>query len=324
MRSKLCSMLNIEKPIIQGPMAWVSTASLAAAVSNAGGLGVLGVGFAPREIADSQIMETQKLTDKPFAINTVMIPEVVENTSHILADFKLPVVYADSPGTLEVEFCSIYFKSWHEAGAKILVKVSTVAEAKVSEAAGADAIIAKGWEGGGHTSVEATMVLVPLVADEVKIPVIAAGGIADGRGMAAAIALGAEGIEMGTAFMVATETMIAPSVKEEMLKTDDMQTVVIGHYTGQPCRQIMNPLADRLMEIERSLTTEEATPILKEAAASSLKLAMVDGDIENGAVMVGQVVPMLKEIRSAQEIMDSVLKEAKKIIANIHMFDFAG
>ena len=293
MRSRLCSMLNIEKPIIQGPMAWVSTASLAAAVSNAGGLGVLGVGFAPREIADSQIRETRKLTDKPFAINTVMVPELVENTSQFLTDFKLPVVYADSPGSLEVEFCRKYFNIWHEAGAKILVKVSTVTEAKVAETAGADAIIAKGWEGGGHTSVEATMVLVPMVADAVKIPVIAAGGIADGRGMAAVIALGAEGIEMGTAFMVAAETMIAPSVKEEMLKTDDMQTVVIGHYTGQPCRQIMNPLADRLMEIERTLTAEEATPILKETAASSLKLAMVEGDIENGAIMVGQVVPML-------------------------------
>lgn len=322
MANKICEILGIEKPIIQGPMAWVSTAPLVAAVSNAGGLGVLGVGFAPLDFVAQQIMETRKLTDKPFAVNTVMIPQLLDAVTQILVELKVPVVYADSLGALKEDECRKYFDIWHKAGAKIVVKTGTVADSQVCDRAGADVIVAKGWEGGGHTSVEATMVLVPLVVDAVKAPVVASGGIADGRGMAASIALGAQGIEMGTAFMVAEEAAIAPIVKEEMIKTGDMQTVVIGYSTGEPCRQIINPLAVKLMEIEAKNTAEVAIPILKEAAASSLRIAMMDGDIENGAIMAGQIVPMINEVKPVQAIMDSILEEAKQVIAKTQTFTF--
>lgn len=322
MANKICEILGIEKPIIQGPMAWVSTAPLVAAVSNAGGLGVLGVGFAPLDIVAQQIVETRKLTDKPFAVNTMMIPQLLDAVTKILVDLRVPVVYADSLGALNEEECRKYFDVWHKAGAKIVVKIGTVADAQVCDRAGADVIVAKGWEGGGHTSMEATMVLVPLVVDAVKAPVVASGGIADGRGMAAAIALGARGIEMGTAFMVAAETTIAPIVKEEMVKTGDMQTVVIGYCTGEPCRQIINPLAVKLMEIEAKNTAEVAIPILKEAAASTLRIAMMDGDIENGAIMAGQIVPMIQKVKPAQAIMDDVLTEAKNVLDSMRAFTF--
>ena len=317
MGNRVCEILGIEKPIIQGPMAWISTAPLTAAVSNAGGLGVLGVGFAPLEIVSQQIRATRELTDKPFAINTVLIPQLLDASTKIIIDEKVPVVYADSLAALNEEQCKHYFDIWHANGAKIVVKIGTVEDARIMERAGADVIIAKGWEGGGHVSVEATLVLVPLVVDAVNIPVVASGGIADGRGMAAAYALGAQAIEMGTIFMAATETAIAENVKTEMLKTGDMQTVVIGNCTGEPCRQIINPCALKLMEIERTHTAEEAIPILKEAAATTLKLAMVDGDIENGAIMAGQIVPMVTEVKPCLQIIDEIIAEAKQVMKNL-------
>lgn len=322
MSNKICNILGIEKPVIQGPMAWISTAELTAAVSNAGGLGVLGVGFAPLEFVSQQITETRKLTDRPFAVNTVMIPELLDAVTQILVEQKVPVIYADSLAAMKEDECRKYFDIWHKAGAKIVVKTGTVADSEIVDKAGADIIVAKGWEGGGHTSVEATMVLVPLVVDAVNVPVVASGGIADGRGMAAAIALGAQGIEMGTAFMVAEEAAIAPIVKSEMIKTQDMQTVVVGNCTGEPCRQIINSLAHELMKVERENVAEKATPILKEAAASSLKLAMVDGDIENGAIMAGQIVPMIKKVNPVLEIMDTVLADAKLVIKKNLQFEF--
>ena len=194
--NRVCEILNIEKPVIQGPMAWISTAPLVAAVSNAGGLGVLGVGFAPEPFIREQIAETRKLTDKPFGMNVIMIPPNLEHVTKIVLDEKPPVMYADTIAGLDPELCKKYFDIWHSVGCKIVVKASFIDDAKIAADAGADVMIVKGWEGGGHVTFEATTVLVPQAVDLLDIPVIASGGIADGRGVAAGVAMGAEGFEM--------------------------------------------------------------------------------------------------------------------------------
>ncbi len=322
MSNRVCEILSIEKPIIQGPMAWISTAPLVAAVSNAGGLGVLGVGFAPLGFVRSQIEETRKLTDKPFAINTIMIPENLDHTTEIIKEMVPPVVYADTLARLDEELSRKYFDIWHSAGCKIVVKASFISDAVIAEKAGADVVIVKGWEGGGHLSYEATTVLVPQAADILHVPVVASGGIADGRGMAAAIALGAEAIEMGTVFMAASETIIHPNVKEAVVNAEDMSTVITGYSTGEPCRQIKNKLSDELTTIEDNNTKEVAALKLKDAAESSLKKAMMEGDMVNGAVMAGQIVPLIKELKPSSEIINEVLEQAKKCIAKIQNFNF--
>lgn len=208
--NRVCQVLGITKPVIQGPMAWISTAPLVAAVSNAGGLGVLGVGFAPEPFIREQIAATRALTDKPFAMNVIMIPPNLEHVTKIVVEEKPPVMYADTIAGLDPMLCKKYFAIWHEAGCKIVVKASFIADARIAAEAGADVMIVKGWEGGGHVTFEATTVLVPQAVDLLDIPVVASGGIADGRGIAAGIAMGAEGFEMGTAFMAATETTVHP------------------------------------------------------------------------------------------------------------------
>ena len=192
--NRVCEILNIEKPVIQGPMAWISTAPLVAAVSNAGGLGVLGVGFAPEPFIREQIAETRKLTDKPFGMNVIMIPPNLEHVTKIVLDEKPPVMYADTIAGLDPELCKKYFEIWHSVGCKIVVKASFIDDAKIAADAGADVMIVKGWEGGGHVTFEATTVLVPQAVDLLDIPVIVSGGIADGRGVAAGIAMGAKEI----------------------------------------------------------------------------------------------------------------------------------
>lgn len=321
--NRLCQVLQIEKPVIQGPMAWVSTAPLAAAVSNAGGLGVLGVGFAPLEFISAQIKATRELTDKPFGINVVMIPELLDHVTQVVSQDKPPVIYADTLIGLDYEMSRKYFALWHEAGSKVIVKASVIADAVTAEKAGADAVVLKGWEGGGHTTYEATTVLVPQAADALSIPVVAAGGIADGRGMAAALALGADGIEMGTVFMCASETDIHSNVKDVMLKAGDMSTVITGYSTDEPCRQIKNKLSDEMTAIENGLSKEEAALKLKEVAGSSLRRAMEYGDVEEkGAVMAGQIVPLVTKISSVEEIIDRVLKECRSTIAKVNTFSF--
>lgn len=322
-QNPICKLLNIEKPIIQGPMAWVSTAPLVAAVSNAGGLGVLGVGFAPPEFVESQIKETRELTNKPFGINVVMIPDMLGIITEIVVREKPDVVYADTLLKLDLELCQKYFPKWKAAGAKIIVKASTMADAVTAEKGGADIIIVKGWEGGGHVSVETTTVLVPQAADTLSVPVVASGGIADGRGMAAAIALGAVGIEMGTAFMCAEEAAIHADAKQAVIEAADMDSVVTGTCTGEPCRQLKNKLSDRMLAIEAENPAVVAAEKLKDIAASSLKKAVVDGDIEEeGAVMSGQIAPLVKEIRPVTDIIDSTIAECKRILDKAMRFEY--
>lgn len=322
MKNRVCEVLGIDKPIIQGPMAWISTATLVAAVSNAGGLGVLGVGFAPDEFLISQVEETKKLTNKPFAINTVMIPENLDRLTKLIESLKPPVVYADTLLGLDLDLCNKYFVQWHSFGCKIIVKASDIQDAMIAEKGGADIVIVKGWEGGGHTSYEATTVLVPQAANLLSIPVVAAGGIADGRGMAAAIALGAEGIEMGTIFMAASEVAVHPNVKQSLIQAGDMSTVITGMSTGEPCRQIKNALSDEMEQIEANNTKKEAAIQLRTVAESSLKRAMMEGDMERGAVMAGQIVPLVKKVMPAGEIIDNTLNGAKECLNEITKFEF--
>ncbi len=322
MGNRVCEVLGIEKPVIQGPMAWISTAPLVAAVSNAGGLGVLGVGFAPDEFLIAQVEETKKLTDKPFGINTVMIPENLDRITAIIQKLQPPVVYADTLIDLDVELCKKYFPQWHEAGCKVIVKASDIADAVSAEKGGADLVIVKGWEGGGHVTVEATTVLVPQAADKLSIPVVASGGIADGRGMAAAIALGAEGIEMGTIFMASKEAIVHPNVKTSIIEAGDMSTVITGYSTGEPCRQFRNKLSDEMEKIEAENTKAVAAEKLRPVAESSLKRAMAEGDMEYGAVMAGQIVPLITEIKAVKDIIEDTLADAKKRLTEITKFEF--
>ncbi len=322
--NRVCEILGIEKPIIQGPMAWISTAPLAAAASNAGGLGVLGVAFAPEPFIREQLRATKELTDKPFAMNVDMYIGDMEMTTRIIEEERPPVVYADTYINLceKKELCMIYFKKWHDLGCRIIVKASTVADAITAEEAGADVIFLKGWEGGGHVSYEATTVLVPQTADAVSVPVVASGGIADGRGMAAAIALGAEAVEMGTVFMAASDAPVHPNVKEAVLACGDMDTVVTGICTGEPCRQIRNKLSDELLRIEAENVKAEAGPKVQEISMASLRKAMAEGDMENGAVMAGQIAALIKEPKTVAQIIDDTLAEAKEILSKIKDFEF--
>ncbi len=323
-KNRVCEVLSIEKSIICGPMAWTSTAPLVAAVSNAGGIGILGVGFAPLEFVEEQIRETKKLTDKPFGINVIMIPDftLLDKITKVVADEQPAVVYADTLLDLDEKLSKTYFEKWHKLGSKIIVKASTIKDAVVADQAGADIIIVKGWEGGGHVSYETTMVLTPQAADLIKAPLVASGGIADGRGMAAAIALGAEAVEMGTAFLAAKETAVHSNVKQAVVMAQDMDSIITGSSTDEPCRQLKNTLSDALLKIEAEYTKAEAAELLRPVAESSLKKAMAEGDMENGAVMAGQIAPLIKQIRPAAEIIDSILKECKEILKNIQQFSF--
>lgn len=317
----LCRALNIEKPIIQGPMAWVATPPLVAAVSNAGGLGVLGVGFAPPEIITSQIQETKKLTDKPFGINVVLFPQILETVTSIVAQEKPDIIYADTLEGFDLDLCTKYFTKWKNLGLKVIVKVGTIQDAITAEKGGADAVIVKGWEGGGHVSYESTFVLVPQAADVLTIPFVASGGIADGRGMAAAIALGADGIEMGTAFMCATEGTIHENAMQAIINAGDMENVVTGMPTGEPCRQIKNKLSEKLLAIEAENTSSAAAEMITAVAASSLKNAMLDGDVENeGAVMAGQIAPLITSIRPVAEIIDTTITQCKNVFEKMNKF----
>ena len=321
--NQLCQVLKIKKPVIQGPMAYVSTAPLVAAVSNAGGFGVLGVAAAPPEFVEFQIHETRKLTAHPFGVNVFMVPELLELITPLLIREKPAVVYADILANLSSDLCQEYFPQWKDAGLKIIVKASTIEDAITAERGGADVIVVKGWEGGGHVTPETTMVLVPQAADILSVPVVAGGGIADGRGMAAAIALGAVAVEMGSIFLCAKETDIPDCVKQAVINAGDMESVVTGLSTGEPCRQLKNRLSDIVLSIEAENPAKVAAAKIRDMVEGSLKKAMMGGDIDfEGAVMVGQIAPLIKDIRPVVEIIDSTITQAKAILAKSAGFVF--
>lgn len=315
-QNPICEIFGIEKPIIQGAMAWASTAPLVAAVSEAGGLGVLGVGFAPVEFIEMQIRATRALTKKPYAINVfIEQEEVLERVTRAAVQGSVPVIYADTIVGLDAALTEKYIRIWHDNGMKVIVKASILDDAVIADRAGADAVIIKGWEAGGHVTYESTMTLVPLAVETLTCPVIAGGGIIDGRGIVAAMALGAQGFEMGSAFLMSEECDVHPNVKAAIAAAGDMSTVVTGASTDEPCRQLKNPLSDKLCSIEAENPKAEAAELVRQISASSLRLSMAEGDLINGAVMVGQCASRLKQVRPAAEIMNSALTETRALLA---------
>lgn len=325
MSNRLCKVLGIEKPVIQGPMSWGSTAPLSAAVSEAGCLGVLGTAAASPDFIADQISKVKEKTGKPFAINMGLHPAFLPEdyftaTLEILKREKVAAVHLDTlcsvTHRLEAAFARPFFERWKAAGIKILAKVFTMQDAEAAQAAGADVIIVKGWEGGGHGTMQSTMVLVPQAADVARVPLVASGGIADGRGMAAAMVMGADGIEMGTAFLAAEETAIHPDAKRAVLDAGDFTTVEVGFSAGEPCRQIRNALSDEVYRIETDLPAAQAKDKVIALTQNSLRLAMQEGDVQHGAVMAGQIVGLVRAVRPAREIVDSTCAQCEAILKN--------
>uniref|UniRef100_UPI003FA1F2E3 enoyl-[acyl-carrier-protein] reductase FabK n=1 Tax=Sporomusa rhizae TaxID=357999 RepID=UPI003FA1F2E3 len=308
LNSKICQLLNIKYPILQGGMAWVATAELAAAVSNAGGLGLIGAGHMPPDALKAEIRKAKKLTDKPFGVNIMLMSPFVKEVMQVVIDERVPVVTtgAGNPGE--------YIPALREIGAKVIPVVASVALAKRLERVGVDAIIAEGMESGGHVGEVTTMALVPQVVDAVSIPVIAAGGIGDARGVVAALALGAQGVQIGTLFAASSECTAHPKYKEAIVKAKERSTIVTGASTGHPVRTIANRLTRDFTEMEkRGATVEE----LDQLGAGKLKAAVRDGDIEYGSVMVGQVAGMIGAIRPVAEIMQEIVKNIPEVITEL-------
>lgn len=307
-RTKLCELLGIQHPIIQGGMAWVATAELAAAVSNAGGLGVIGAGNAPPEVVRNEIHKARKLTDRPFGVNVYMLSPYAEQVFEVVIEEKVPVVTtgAGNPGK--------YIPRLKEAGTKVLALVASVNLAKRLERIGVDALVAEGMECGGHIGEIATFPLVPQIVDAVNIPVVAAGGIFDGRGLVAALALGACGVQLGTRFVCAKECTVHPNYKKAIIAARDRSTVVTGRTTGHPVRVLYNKLAQAFLDAEaRGASVAE----LEALGTGRLRAAVVDGDVEYGSVMAGQVAAMVKREETCQEIIDDIVSGAEAVLKKL-------
>lgn len=301
MKTRVTELLGIEQPIIQGAMAWIADARLAAAVSNAGGLGIIACGSAPLSWVREQVELARTLTDKPFGVNIMLMNPEAPQLAELLAELRVPVITtgAGNPGN--------YIDRWKEAGAKVVPVVASSALAKRMERCGADAVIAEGCEAGGHIGELTTMALTPAVCDAVSIPVIAAGGVADGRGLVAAFALGAEAVQIGTRFLTALECGIHEAYKQKVLAAKDSDTIVTGRDNGHPVRQLKNKFSRgiRKMEADTQVSADE----VEDALAGSLHRA-VEGDVDNGSLMSGQVACLIGDEKSAQEIVDDLMREA--------------
>ncbi|WP_448516568.1 enoyl-[acyl-carrier-protein] reductase FabK [Pseudothermotoga sp.] len=298
MKNRVTELFNIEYPIIMGGMAWAGTAKLAAAVSNAGGLGMIGSGAMRAEQLRDAIAQINKLTDKPYGVNIMLASPYVEELLNVVIEEKVPVVSfgAGNP--------SKYIPMLKEHKIKVIVVVASDSLAKLVERAGADAVVAEGMESGGHIGEVTTIVLVNKVARSVKIPVIAAGGIADGRGMAAAFALGAEAVQMGTRFLATVESEVHENYKRKILNASIRDTVVTGAKLGHPARVLKTPFARQVVELEVR-SPEEAELIL----VGSLRKAVVDGDIDSGSFMVGQAVGLIDDIPTVKELIEKIMRE---------------
>lgn len=307
MESKISKMLNIKYPIFQGAMAWISEHNLASAVSNAGGLGIIAAGNAPAQIVREEIRKTKELTDKPFGVNIMLLSPYAEEIAHMVCEEKVAVVTtgAGNPGK--------YLAMWQENNIKVIPVVPSVALAKRMERAGVDAVIAEGCESGGHVGELTTMALLPQVVDAVDIPVIAAGGIGDGRGMAATKMLGADAFQIGTRFLVANECIVHKNYKEKVLGAKDIDTKVTGKSTGHPVRTLRNKLTRKFLQLEKDGATMEE---LEEFGKGKLQLAVIDGDVANGSVMAGQIAGMIGKEQSCDAIVKEMVEQADKVIKN--------
>lgn len=304
--SPLCELLNIEYPVFQGGMAWIADAELAAAVSNAGGLGIIAAMNSNGEQLREQINKAKEMTDKPFGVNLMLMSPYIEEAVKVVCEEKVPVVTTGAGNPAK------YMEQLLGANVKVFPVVASVTLARMMEKMGAHGVIAEGCESGGHVGETTTMSLVPQVVDAVNIPVIAAGGIADGRGMAATFMLGAVGVQMGTRFLTATECNVHKNYKEKVIKAKDRDTIVTGKKLGHPVRSIKNNMAREFAkkEYDSNVSAEE----LEAMGAGALRSAAIDGDVKNGSCMCGQIAGLINDEISCKEIVESICNEAEKIM----------
>ncbi|MGV3024611.1 enoyl-[acyl-carrier-protein] reductase FabK [Clostridium thermobutyricum] len=307
MKNRICDVLNIEYPILQGGMAWIADSSLAAAVSEAGGLGII-TGTAPIDWIREEVRKVKEITDKPFGVNIMLMSDHADEVAKLVCEEKVPVVTtgAGSPGK--------YMEMWKEHGIKVIPVVASVALARRMEKMGADAIIAEGTESGGHVGQLTTMTLIPQVVDSVSIPVIAAGGIGDGRGVAASFMLGASGVQIGTRFLVAKECTVHQNYKDKVLAAKDIDTEVTGRSTGHPVRVLKNKLSRQYMKLEKENANIEE---LEELGRGSLPRAAKDGDVVTGSVMAGQISGLINKEQTCKEIVEDLINGAKSLIKDL-------
>ncbi|MEG1480922.1 enoyl-[acyl-carrier-protein] reductase FabK [Clostridium sp.] len=307
MSNKICEMLGIKYPVFQGGMAWIADASLAAAVSEAGGLGLI-TGTAPIEWIRDEIRKAKQLTDKPFGVNIMLMSPHADEVAKLVCEENVAVVTtgAGSPGK--------YMEMWKDCGIKVIPVVASVALAKRMERMGADAIVAEGMESGGHVGQLTTMALIPQVVDGVSIPVIAAGGIGDGRGVAASFMLGASGVQIGTRFLVAKECTVHQNYKDKVLGAKDIDTDVTGRSTGHPVRVLKNKLSRQFSAFEKNNATIDE---LEELGRGTLPKAAKEGDIINGSVMAGQISGLITKEETCKEIIEDLINGAKETMKNV-------
>ena len=304
MKTRITELLGIQHPIIQGGMAWVAEYHLAAAVSNAGGLGIIGAASAPPEVVREQIQEAKKLTDQPFGVNVMLMNPNAPKVAQIVIEEGVSVVTTGAGNPAK------FLPMWKEAGVKVIPVVASVAMAKMMERAGADAVVAEGMESGGHIGEQTTMVLVPQVVDAVTIPVIAAGGIADARGFAAAMMLGAEAVQMGTRFVAAKESIVHANYKERIIKAKDIDSEVTGRSTGHPIRVLRNQMSRDYLKMEKNGASLEELEVL---TLGSLRKAVMDGDVKGGSLMAGQIAGLIRQENTCKEIIEEITGQAEKI-----------
>lgn len=305
MKSEVAELLGIRYPIIQGGMAWVAEHHLAAAVSNAGGFGIIGAANAPAEWVRDEIRKAKELTDKPFGVNVMLLSQHADEVAQAVAEegVKAVTTGAGSPEK--------YMKMWKEARIRVIPVVASVALARRMERVGADALVAEGMESGGHIGAQTTMTLVPQIVDAVNIPVIAAGGIADGRGFAAARMLGADAVQMGTRFIVSRESIVHEAYKERVLKARDIDSEVTGMSTGHPVRCLRNQMTREYLKLEKEGASFEELELM---TLGTLRKAVVEGDVTRGTVMAGQSAGLVKQEQTCSEMIEEIMDQVKKLL----------
>lgn len=312
MQTEINNLLEIEYPIIQGGMAWVAEHHLAAAVSEAGGFGLIGAANAPADWVREQIRKTKELTDRPFGVNVMLMSPYADEVAQVIAEEGVKAVTTGA-GNPEK-----YMELWKERNIKVIPVVASVALAKRMERCGADAVVAEGCESGGHIGESTTMTLVPQVVDAVDIPVIAAGGIGDGRGIAAAFMLGAKGVQMGTRFVVTKECLVHPAYKERIIRAKDIDTRVTGRSTGHPIRALRNDMTKAYLQKEQEGASTEELELL---ASGALRRAVQEGDIHNGSLMSGQIAGLIKEEVSCKQLIETLVSQTKEVLNRSRMYE---
>lgn len=305
MKTCICDLLNIEYPILQGGMAWVAEHNLAAAVSNAGGLGIIAAGSAPYEVVKKEIRLAKEKTKKPFGVNVMLLSPYADEIMDLIVEEGVKVVTTGA-GNPER-----YIPKLKEADIKIIPVVASVALAKRMERYGADAVVAEGCEAGGHIGELTTMTLIPQIVDAVQIPVIAAGGIGDGRGMAAAMMLGAKGVQIGTRFVVSNESIVHDNYKKKIIASKDIDSQVTGRSTGHPVRSIRNAMTREYLRLEKEGRSFEE---LEQLTLGSLRVAVLEGDMVNGSIMAGQIAGLIKKEQSCKEMIEEIIAETSKLL----------